>query len=127
MGMMARKIIVVACIVNSWLNASAPMMSKSGRAIWVLMRRACNPPTRKNANEVQKYRIPIRLWSTVVIQLHSPVSLWGRAKTPHNGRSNVPLAIAHSTPFYLKAVQEGHQGVLLFPSQLEIRHHDVGL
>src|SRR5215217_4331486 len=37
------------------------------------MSSASTPPTRKNRNAVTPYRMPMRLWSTVVIQLHRPV------------------------------------------------------
>src|SRR5947208_12157712 len=41
------------------------------------------PPTRKNRKAVTPYRMPIRLWSTVEIQLQKPCSAFGRA----NGRA----------------------------------------
>src|SRR5262245_30232686 len=37
------------------------------------MTNASRPPSRKNRKDDAPYRMPIRLWSTVVIQLHSPV------------------------------------------------------
>ena len=45
--MTPRKIIVVPCMVNSWLYMRAVMKSLSGRASWVRMARASTPPTRK--------------------------------------------------------------------------------
>ena len=54
-GMSARNTIVVPCIVNSWLNVSAlTPRPPSGRASCARMINASNPPTRKNANAVQK-------------------------------------------------------------------------
>ena len=44
------------------------------------MSSASMPPIRKKRKAVAPYRMPIRLWSTVVIQLQSPVfSPWAAA------------------------------------------------
>ena len=40
------------------------------------------PPTTKKNSAVAPYMMPIFLWSTVVNQLHHPVSTVGREKTP---------------------------------------------
>ncbi len=71
--MRARNTIVVPCIVNSWLNVSADTTVLPGRASCARMISASTPPIRKNANAVQKYSRPIRLWSVVVSQLRSPL------------------------------------------------------
>jgi len=47
-GMIARKTMVVPCIVNSWLNVSALTSVLSGRANWSRMNSASRPPIRKN-------------------------------------------------------------------------------
>jgi len=39
---------------------------------------ASMPATTKQINAVDPYRMPMRLWSTVVIQLQKPVSTRGR-------------------------------------------------
>ena len=65
--MMTRKTIVVPCIVKMRLYWSALTMLPSGVAS--CRRRissASMPPTRKNRNDVTPYRMPMRLWSTVV-------------------------------------------------------------
>jgi len=71
--MIARKIIVVPCMVNSPLKVSAVTTAFAGLASCSRIRSGSMPPTRKNAKADVPYRMPIRLWSTVVIQLHSPV------------------------------------------------------
>src|ERR1041385_862916 len=71
--MTPRKIMVVPCIVNRELNVSALTSVLSGFISWTRMISASIPPSRKKVNAVQPYRIPIRLWSTVVIQLQMPV------------------------------------------------------
>src|ERR1044071_6164759 len=71
--MTPRKIMVVPCIVNRELNVSALTSVLSGFISWTRMISASSPPSRKKMNAVQPYRIPIRLWSTVVIQLQMPV------------------------------------------------------
>ena len=73
MGMIARKTIVVPCIVNSSLNRCAPTRVLSGAASCSRMIRASMPPTRKKMNALVPYRMPIRLWSTVVIQDQRPL------------------------------------------------------
>ena len=59
---------VVPCMVNSSLKRSAPTRVLSGRASCRRMISASMPPTRKKMNAEVPYRIPIRLWSTVVSQ-----------------------------------------------------------
>ncbi len=48
--MIARKIIVVPCMVNSALNACALTTSSPGRASWARISSASTPPIRKKAN-----------------------------------------------------------------------------
>src|ERR1041384_4591709 len=71
--MTPRKIMVVPCIVNSEFNVSALTSVLSGFISWTRMMSASIPPIRKKRNAVVPYRMPIRLWSTVVIQLQMPV------------------------------------------------------
>jgi hypothetical protein len=79
--MIARKIIVSACIVKSWLKCSASMTVPFGTASCVRMSSAWTPPHMKKENAVIPYRTPIRLWSTVVIHDQTPV-LAGLASVP---------------------------------------------
>ena len=60
-GIMARKIIVVPCIVNNSLNAWAPMKSLSGLMSCQRISIASSPPINRKANAVTPYRMPIRL------------------------------------------------------------------
>ena len=71
-GMIARKIMVVACIVNSALNICALTSVLFGVHSCKRMTSASRPPKTKNVPAETPYRMPIRLWSTVVSQLHSP-------------------------------------------------------
>ena len=80
MGIIARKIIVVPCMVNIALYSAALKKLLSGEANWILNKRASMPPISKKKNAAYPYIIPIFLWSTVVIQLHSPVSEEGLLK-----------------------------------------------
>ena len=52
------------------------------------------PPTRKNTKAVTPYRIPIFLWSTVVIQLQKPVVACGRRSSPPGPASAGTLTLA---------------------------------
>src|SRR5260370_704647 len=54
---------IVPCIVKSSLYCWSETMWRSGPSSWVRMIRAISPPTRKNPNEVIRYRWPITLWS----------------------------------------------------------------
>ena len=76
--MTPRKIIVVPCMVNSWLYMRAVTKSLSGRASCVRMARASTPPIRKYSIANAPYRMPIFLWSTVVSQSVQPVARSGR-------------------------------------------------
>jgi hypothetical protein len=60
-GMIARKIMLVPCIVNSWLYVSGSRKLLSARASWTRMSSASSPPSRKKKNAVLPYRMPIRL------------------------------------------------------------------
>src|SRR3954451_20836596 len=77
-----RKIIVVACIVNIWLYASALRILLSGDASCSRISSASTPPIRKKQKAVAPYMRPSFLWSTVKIQLRQPVVDTGRLKTP---------------------------------------------
>ena len=72
-GMIAKKIIVVPCIVNNWLYISGLTKSIPGAANCILIKRASIPPVRKRMKAVTPYRTPIFLWSIVVIQFKIPV------------------------------------------------------
>src|SRR5262249_4863793 len=65
-GTMTRKIIVVPCIVTASLNEFFVMKCSFGVISCERMRSASRPPRAKKPSAVQMYRIPIRLWSTVV-------------------------------------------------------------
>src|SRR3954452_10619198 len=72
-GTTNRKIIVVPCIVNSWLYVCGV---SSVLSAWLSCRRiisASTPPRMKKANVRTRYMIPIRLWSVVVIHDVQPV------------------------------------------------------
>src|SRR6266508_4130245 len=67
--MTTRKIIVTPCMVKNSLYVEADRIVPFGCANWSRMNRASIPPMRKNAKAVMPYRIPIRLWSTVALQV----------------------------------------------------------
>ena len=79
-GMIARKIIVVPCMVNSPLKVSAVTTAFAGLASCSRIRSASMPPTRKNAKADVPYRMPIRLWSTVVSHAHTSLPTCGPAR-----------------------------------------------
>src|SRR3954470_10793912 len=78
---------IVPCIVSSSLYELRTMRSSFGRASCARMSPAIAPPTTKNTSDVAMYRIPIRLWSTVAIQLamrprvHGTLYVGGSART----------------------------------------------
>ena len=53
-GMTARKIIVVPCIVNSWLYISAEMSLPLGVASWARSTAASRPPNTKKNRPVMR-------------------------------------------------------------------------
>src|SRR5688572_13273195 len=81
--MITRNTMVVPCMVKSWLYSWADRTVALGSASCVRISRASTPPTMKNRKAVTPYMIPMRLWSTVEIQLQKPCAAWGRA----NGRA----------------------------------------
>jgi hypothetical protein len=65
-------------MVNRALNVAAETNVDSAEASWARIMRASMPPSIKKKNAVTPYRIPMRLWSTVVIQAQMPVGARGR-------------------------------------------------
>src|SRR6478735_7190665 len=130
MGMTTRKIIVVPCMVKTWLYRSALRSLPSGVASWRRMRRASMPPNRKKNSAAAPYMMAIFLWSTVVTQLRQPVDAVGRANTPEGrsfATSPVPRARGASMElmtcsFLLQGGQEGDQIVDLIFGQVEVVH-----
>lgn len=57
---------MVPCMVNAWLNCSFDTIYSPGRASSARMTSARMPPTTKNPNDVDRYRVPMVLWSVVV-------------------------------------------------------------
>ncbi len=72
----------VPCMVNAWLNCSFDMICVPGRASSARMRSAMTPPTQKKTNDVIRYRLPIFLWSVVVIQ---STTIWPGRFGPSGG------------------------------------------
>ena len=70
--MTTRKIIVVPCIVNSWLKTSGDTTCPFGPLSCQRMISASKPPIANQASAVYMYSAPIFLWSTVVSQLQIP-------------------------------------------------------
>jgi len=68
-GTTTRKIIVVPCIVITWLYESFVRKCSPGVASCERMRRARIPAATNHMSDVAMYMIPIRLWSTVTSQL----------------------------------------------------------
>jgi hypothetical protein len=60
-GMIARKIMVVPCMVNSSLYVFSFTTPLSGRMSWARMISASMPPSRKKAKADTPYIMPIRL------------------------------------------------------------------
>src|ERR1041384_1131859 len=116
--MTTRKIRVVPCIVNSELNVSALTSVLSGFISWTRMMSASIPPIRKKRNAVVPYRMPIRLWSTVVIQLQMPVfdGAWAAGAW-----SSTEVAMAASG--LLVRAEVGHQRGDLRARELPGQHH----
>src|SRR3954469_1096052 len=67
-GTTTRKIIVVPCIVMTWLYESFVRSFSLGVASCARMRMARTPAATNHMIDVAMYRIPIRLWSTVTSQ-----------------------------------------------------------
>src|SRR6478609_3268885 len=131
MGMTTRKIIVVPCIVKTWLYRSALSSLPLGVASWRRMRRASMPPIMKKNSAAAPYMMPIFLWSTVVTQLRQPVvDEDGRAKTPPGRlctaspapRARGPSMAVMTCSFLLQGDEEGDQVVDLVFGQVEVVH-----
>src|ERR1051325_679242 len=117
--MTPRKIMVVPCIVKSELNVSALTSVLSGFISWRRMISASMPPIRKKMNAVLPYRMPIRLWSTVVIQLQIPVfsGAWAAGAW-----SRTEVAMAASG--LLVRAEVRHQRGDLLVGELPREHHE---
>jgi hypothetical protein len=86
-GTAKRNIIVVPCIVKSWLYRSGPTSVFSGRISCVRITAASSPPAMNIRKAVTMYRLPIDLWSTDVTQPQNP----GRARHVVSSSSIVSL------------------------------------
>src|SRR4051812_1767166 len=131
MGMTTRKIMVVPCIVNTWLYRSALSSLPLGRASCRRMWRASTPPKMKKNMAAAPYMIAIFLWSTVVTQLRQPVvDEDGRVKTPSGRcctaspapRARGPSMAVMTCSFLLQSAQEGDQIIDLVFGQVEVGH-----
>src|SRR6266511_1176317 len=121
--MTTRKIIVTPCMVKNSLYVEADRIVPFGCANWSRMNRASIPPMRKNAKAVMPYRIPIRLWSTVVIQLQNPVVAVGRRSRPPLPPSAGTLTLAIATrPPSLQGHQVGDERPHLLVAKPVVRH-----
>src|SRR6266542_4443087 len=121
--MTTRKIIVTPCIVKNSLYVDADRILPFGCASWSRMNRASIPPITKNANAVIPYRIPIRLWSTVVIQLQNPVVAVGRRSRPLLAPSVRTLTVAIAArPPSLQRHQVGDQRLHLLVGEPVVGH-----
>src|ERR1041385_2306578 len=116
--MTPRKTMVVPCIVKSELNVSALTSVLSGFISWRRMISASMPPIRKKMNAVLPYRMPIRLWSTVVIQLQIPVFAGAWAA---GAWSRTEVAMAASV--LLVRAEVRHQRGDLLVGELPGEHH----
>src|SRR5713226_2646328 len=92
------------------------------------MSSASRPPTMKKTSAVTPYRIPMRLWSTVVTQPHHPLVAVGRASR-RRGRGAVPYspspateAIGSQPPPSLQAFEIRDQRTDLVLCEPEARH-----
>src|SRR6266508_4325114 len=121
--MTTRKIIVTPCMVKHWLYVEADRIVPFGRANWSRMNRASIPSMRKNAKAVMPYRIPIRLWSTVVIQLQNPVVAVGRRSRPPLAPSARTLTVAIAArPPSLQGHQVGDDRLHLLVGEPVVGH-----
>src|SRR6266511_282086 len=96
--MTTRKIMVTPCMVKIWLYFSAVSSFPFGRASCERISSASTPPIRKNTKEVKKYRTPIRLWSTVVIQPQKPAVEVGRRKMRLSLRTTGSITVSAISP-----------------------------
>ena len=60
-GTAKRNIIVVPCMLNTWLYRSGPSSVFPGRASCIRMNSAFTPPSRKKKNAVAVYRVAMDL------------------------------------------------------------------
>src|ERR1700716_1354338 len=109
-GTTNRKIIVVPCIVNSWLYVCGVSRSLFGTESCRRIRSASTPPIMKKANVRTRYMIPMRLSSVVVTHETQPLgSAWTwRATTCGIGAALVEGA---STVAAMRSVSPGAYGV----------------
>src|SRR6476660_3982552 len=119
--MNTRKIMVRPCMVKIWLYCSGVRTWPFGRASCERISSASSPPTRKKKNEVTKYRTPIRLWSTVVIQPQNPaVDVGGR----NTDRRRTPTG--SSTASAIRRLRSGRPGSLQ-GLQIPYQRLDLGI
>src|SRR6266545_1312814 len=102
---MNRKIISVPCSVKTWLYLCTDRSCVPGRASSARISSAITPAIAKTANEFQKYRIPIFLWSVVVSQASSLVA--GDGLGASAGRWTSVIAMTNLRLFHDERARHG--------------------
>ena len=103
---------IVPCMVNSWLYCSLLTIWLPGRASSARITMAIRPPTRKNTNEVIRYRWPITLWSVLVIQRTTVLPLLRVRRAPVAPGRAAEIVTGHS-PRASRCLQVADVGVVL--------------
>src|SRR5262245_13944323 len=120
MGMMARNTMVVPCMVNSSLNCRAVTSVLSGCASCSSMMRASMTRTRTASMAVVPETIPLRLWSTVVIQ--DQMTLPVLTFVPGMNAACVAMRI-----LLFQAQKIGGEGLGLLAAHPQVGHERAGL
>src|SRR5687767_958353 len=96
--MPTRNTIVVPCMVNISLYCDAVRTLPFGPASWSRISSASIPAITIQNSEMPQYMMPMRLWSTVVNQLHAPVVDIGRRMSAgrRRGGARVPETVVMS-------------------------------
>ena len=111
--------IVVPCMVNSELYVSGLTIDRFGAVSCARMMSDSIPPRMEKASAVKPYRSPIRLWSTVVSQLHTPEGWTGRGSTPMFASATMPASLCVPRFHYRAGPAANPLG---HPQALEVRH-----
>src|SRR4051794_2474085 len=101
-GTAKRNIIVVPCVVKSWLYRSGSRTAFLGPASCTRMSSARIPPSRKNTKAVRMNRRPMSLWSVDVSQPTNPgrrPQVRSRASISATSAADAAAAPPESGPF----------------------------
>src|SRR5258708_7291609 len=123
MGTSTRKIMVVPCRLNISLYSVGLSTCMLAAINWLRMSSASTPPTTKKKMLRHKYMIPMRLWSTVVIQ--SKASVKNELRAAGMACACVVIGVLYTSRLFQRFQVSDQLGHLRISQLIFERRHQV--